>query len=225
MDFSVIVPARHRHQSLRKMIESVFKTIAQPDKTEIIVMADDDDSLTHDIARHYGVKLHSQPRHPDINSAYTNFAAMNLSSGKYLWSLTNGVEVLTDKWDDLARDAIESFVKKDRLCYIYVDDGINTGKGCCHPMMTRESCEALGCFVPPGNTWAAYHNLHTYFARLGHDRILRLPVKVGHPCRCVGVVAWGSCDVQKVAGLSTLPESSIEHYTSLLKRKIDCSST
>lgn len=197
MNVSIIVPTRSRLQRLTNMLHSVYDKAKEPDKVEVVLVYDNDDTETYDFLQSIleeipNSKALNRDRSPNLNNDYLNYAAKH-TQGKYIWGLGNDNEIVTENWDEVLINKCEAFLlnKRGRILYGYVADDIHddapfwTGGGCCFPIVSRESYEALGWFFPPEITkWGADHWLWIIYKSLKENRILdlRKDLKVLHYC-------------------------------------------
>lgn len=193
--FSVIINSRGRYQSLIASVDSVFKTAKNIDDVELFIMADSDDTTTHDTVKqimrdnpNWNINFHIQDRKINLNQHYTNRAA-SMGVGKYFFILGNDVEIRTQDWDAILEEAIENFLvdKPDRICYVYIDDDVHKPDeygGCCYPLVTKEAIDTVGFYLPAEcTTWGSDHWLWMIYLEISENRMLQ--------CRNVSVLNHG----------------------------------
>jgi len=200
IDFSLIIPTRDRISKLQGCLLSFFNKAQRKGNNEAIVIVDHDDigirSFSDFVLYHQmNVKILTVWRSEMMIRDYNNYGAQ-CSLGKYIWMLNDDYEMTTDHWDALLKKKIEDFCGSngDRVCYVMVDDSTHSpsnwncldSKGCCCPIQTRESVEALNGVMPwQINSWGADIALYHIYRNLPKPRILDCvkDVKVLHYCR------------------------------------------
>jgi hypothetical protein len=200
IDFSLIIPTRGRLSKLEGCLLSFFNKAKRKHNNEAILVVDHDDSSIRNfsdfiIHHELNVKILTVWRSEMMIRDYNNYGAQ-CSLGKYLWILNDDYEMTTDHWDDILKNKIEEFCHEnhDRVCYVMVDDSTHSesnwnclsSKGCCCPIQTRESVEALNGVMPwQINSWGADIALYHIYRHLPRPRILDCvrDVKVLHYCR------------------------------------------
>lgn len=196
IDFSIIIPTRARYTLLIRLLESILRQTYDLSKIEIFLMTDVDDVCTHDLISEFkyfnnnvNINLCKQERNEFINENYINKGA-SLSKGKYLWTLGNDCEIVTHHWDLIGKRKIEGYLqnKQDRICYIYINDDLPSGKrGCCFPLITRETFDCFQQrFMPKEITsYGADHWLWQCFNKVPYtSRILDISdsIVIKHYC-------------------------------------------
>lgn len=182
--FSIVIPSRERYSLLIRTLDNIYFKADNPNKIESIVIIDNDDEYSEIILKDYKnfnnfpVKIFKVNRGSNLNKDYYQYGFQQ-SSGKYLWGLGNDCEIITQHWDSILEQQIESFLvdKKDRLCYTYIGDDLNFNKrkwmGCCFPVFTREVFTALGCTFPIEiEAYGADHWVWQNFKKCRYNRIL-----------------------------------------------------
>lgn len=187
VDFSLIIPTRSRPELLRRCLLSFFSKAKRKPNNEAILLADHDDTSVRDISdfilsNHINAKVITVWRSDLMIRDYNNFGAQ-CTLGKYIWMLNDDFEMVTDNWDEKLKNVIEDFTQSngDRCAYVMVDDsthgpsGWNVlgARGCCCPIMTRETVEAMNGIMPwQINSWGADIALFHIFRKLAKYRIL-----------------------------------------------------
>jgi len=115
------------------------------------------------------------------------------SKGKYLWILNDDVEIRTNNFDKILEEEIEHYLSKksDRIFYGKCDETFRIRKRgwleqkyhnmdyACYPIITRETFEALGFFLPLEIAKSgADIALSAIMKGSIYDRSLRLPVTI-----------------------------------------------
>lgn len=198
IDFSLILPSRSRVSSLRRMLDSFYSRASHPEKLEAVVMADFDDPTMICFGQYISEQFQGRvifgQRSTKMIRDYNNYGSQ-CARGKYLFQLNDDFEMVTDHWDEIIANAIESFLadKRDRVAYVQIDDSTHTNWGredewgCCCPVLTVEAVDIMNAFMPNEiDMWGADIYLWRIFRRVNelYPRILRaLDVKVLHHCR------------------------------------------
>lgn len=200
IDFSLIIPTRERIHRLETCLLSFFNMAKRKHNNEAILVVDHDDkSIRHFsdfiIEHELNVRILTVWRSEMMIRDYNNYGAQ-CSLGKYVWILNDDYEMTTKNWDEILKNKIEPFCtgNKDRCAYVMVDDSTHTEanwncldeRGCCCPIMTRETTEALNGVMPwEINSWGADISLYHIFQKLPKRRILNCvkDIKVLHYCR------------------------------------------
>lgn len=173
---SIIVPTRHRRDGVRQLLESFRRTTSKPDLIEIIFIIDDDDTSYEDFTFD-GLAIKWVKVKAGLPMGALNMTGYRASSGAYVMLLNDDVELKTQGWDDVARNAFHNF--DDGIVLIHVNDRLFEDKLCTFPFMTREMCERMGGICPEG--YRRYriddhiYNVFNLLSVLGHNRILYLP--------------------------------------------------
>jgi len=165
------------------------------------------DIFKDDIFQHYNIHTILRPQSGilqlfNMTKYYVNHG-VRYSTGKYIWSVNAECKPETEHWDDIFITHIEQYLadKPDRIVYIGMDDDTQTPEavahgphkdlpgwkgvdrmktyGCCFPLTTRETHDAMGMHLPEELTfWGADVVFYQIFKALPYDRILWLLDKV-----------------------------------------------
>lgn len=154
MNFSLILPTRHRVELLTNLCTSIQRNTADPNNIEVLVACDSDDrdscklfeSITYPWFKGY-----VRDRGSSISRDYQNWLYAK-SSGKYIFILNDDVEIKTHKWDEIALSKIETYLydKFDGIFYGWVADSenirINQNRDAysCFPILSRSAIDTLG---------------------------------------------------------------------------------
>lgn len=197
-DISLIIPTRERIPFLERCLLSFFEKATHKHHVEALLVVDHDDTSIRNfgdfILKHeLNVRMISVWRSQMMIRDYNNYGAQ-CSLGKYIWILNDDYEMVTPNWDSIIREKVEEFCEKngDRCCYMMVDDSTHTNwgtaqrDGCCCPVFTRETAEALNGVMPwQIRSWGADTHVYRIFQHLSKNRVLDLTssLKVLHHCR------------------------------------------
>lgn len=189
INFSLMIPTRHRPTLLFNLIDSIVNNTQEKDKTEIIIMHDNDDNSTLQILEQIKLKFFNKikiticfrERSFNMNGDYYNYMATNIAQGKYLIAVNDDTRFIKFAWDTEANIKIEKYLedKPDGVFYGVVDDREVERKRnehywfSCFPLVSKKAVDALGFFFDPhiwkdGADWdllALYKNI---------DRVLDL---------------------------------------------------
>jgi len=176
--FSLIVPTRKAVESLRRFLESLSATAANPSDYEVILVIDDDDeeSVEFDVG---GMPLQVQKVivKPGLSMGGLNMAGYKASKGKYIMLVNDDVIVRTRGWDKTILSVFNSYA--DEIVLVHVNDLLFEDKLCTFPFVSRKFCEIAGGICP--DVYLRYriddhiYNLFNLIAVLGHPRIIYLP--------------------------------------------------
>lgn len=176
--FSLLLPSRKRVPYLKKLCASIATTAYDTNDIEVIVACDDDDIDTKTAKINFPwIKILSRPRVRNI-SAYFNWMYLH-SAGKYIWVMNDDMEILTDNWDAIAKEKLDSF-----QAYSYGrirHNGWNEANAWSpFPIVSRAAVDCLGYLMDerqPG--WSA--DSYLYKVYLSANCICDLPeIKVNH---------------------------------------------
>jgi|GEM_PF-4396631 len=196
--FSLVMPTRNRIGTLQRCLRSFFDNAQTPASVEVVLMCDFDDPTARDFGAivldpSWNVKVVFQHRSRKMIRDYNNYGSQ-CSTGKYVWQLNDDFEMTTRHWDAILRKRIEAFLadKPDRILYVQVDDSTHTNWevaskwGCCCPIISRETLDAMNCFMPSEiDMWGADVALWWIFLLLPQLRVLNAisEVKLLHHSR------------------------------------------
>lgn len=235
VNFSLIIPTRERIHQIEKCLHSFFNKASKRLKNEAILVVDNCDPSMRNFGDYItqnrlDIKMITVWRSEMMIRDYNNYGAQ-CSTGKYLWILNDDCEMVTDNWDMILKQKIEDFCSNngDRCCYTIIDDSTHTGRheshGCCFPILTRESVEAMNGIMPQEiSYWGADVALHKIFKALPENRILDTSgnVKILHHSRHSNSTAPDHinkriedlCTTKKKCGIDNYQE---EEYTDMLR--------
>lgn len=186
MNFSILIPTRNRPELLHGLLISIRGTVDDVGNVEVLVVYDDDDSLTEGIVKNeenwfsdIGVKFYKRSRSKNLSEDYINFLAKK-ARGKWLWILNDDCVVVNKDWDMYTKEILEG----KGVVYGFIDDGMSNWF-CSFPMLSREAYEKLGWFYDPRYpTNMADQFLFKVFEKTPY--VVTVPVKVKHLCWQMG---------------------------------------
>jgi hypothetical protein len=228
MKWSLILPSRERPALLMELVESFFGNAFAPADIELLVAMDLDDRTAESFEEYaanspYNIRIMKTKRTNFYHRDYHN-ELCKLASGMYIFGLNDECTILNKEWDRILSNRIEDFLvdKKDRLCYVMIDDGShivdentqNAGRytqadyGNCFPLLTRESVEKQGFYIPPEiNLWGGDSALWHIWREVDNRVLWAQDIKVKHNSGHTGTRAWDygfarAKEVSKVTGLT-----------------------
>lgn len=175
--FSLLCPSRGRHNLLKNLIDSLKKTVSDPNIIELLIVIDNDDLDTEKFLEQtnyknepFKIKIFKRERSEYSNRDYYNWLAQ-FSEGKYLWILGNDLVFKVKNWDFIIEKKIDDYLKNkpDRIACFGAKD--NTPKPDikqppfpCFPIVTREAFEELKFILHPEiKTWGADEALYELY--------------------------------------------------------------
>ena len=183
-NFSLMIPTRNRVILLTNLIESIVNNTQELDKTEIIVMYDNDDNSTKQVSENLllrfkdkiSINFYNRERSYNMNNDYYNNIALNIAKGKYLIAINDDTRFIKHSWDVEAIKKIDKYLedKSDGIFYGITDDREIERKRnehywfSCFPLVSKKAVNALGFFFDPyiwkdGADWdllALYKNIN-----------------------------------------------------------------
>lgn len=153
MKFSLILNSRHRSQLLGNLLESIYDTTKDQSQIEVLVSCDDDDKETYDFVKEHGdmwpwAKFSFIPRNRALVERFNNMA--KVCSGKYIFVLNDDVEILTQDWDVIAWNKLETV--EDGIVYGHTRDNScdkeQHAKYASFPIISKKAVDIVGCFMP-----------------------------------------------------------------------------
>lgn len=166
MRVSLLAPSRGRPESLERMVQSAFKTAAEP--VEVLCYWDEDDDSNYPMIE--GVTYVRGPRLV-LSEAWN--ACSEYAQGDIMGHLGDDVIFHTPHWDQLVVNRFDIFA--DKIAFVFGKDGNEHDRlkvfGT-HGFIHRRWVDAVGYFVPPyfssdhNDTWlndvAHIINRHVY---------------------------------------------------------------
>jgi hypothetical protein len=173
--FSLIVPTRNRPAQLHRMLDSVARTAAHPERVEVVLVIDEDDPQS--IATHPRLGVRHVVVPVGLTMGALNNAGFAASTGVYVMLLNDDVIVRTPGWDAIALDCIRQF--PDPFVLIHVNDSLMQNHLCTFPLVARAFYELAGEVCPV--EYARYRiddhieDVFNLLAVLGERRVVYLP--------------------------------------------------
>ena len=151
---SLLCPSRGRPAGLRTLIESVAATASLKQRVEILVYIDADDpnmagyQETFDALRNAGLglgRLEGIVGPPQSVSISWNLLA-SACGGDILMMANDDQVYVQSGWDERLDQATADY--PDGIYCMWFDDGINAGRHCAFPIVSRRWYESLDYFTP-----------------------------------------------------------------------------
>lgn len=136
---SLLLPSRLRPDLLRRFLDSVAATAHNPDRIEVVLYTDNDDSSTVGIS---SPRLNlTRLRGPRMHMSQLNSACAECSSGQLLMLVNDDVVVETVAWDQ----ALENLraQHQDEIFLAWPRDGVMNERLATFPILSRRSCSLL----------------------------------------------------------------------------------
>lgn len=143
--FSLIVPTRGRPEPLRRFLDSVAKTAADPEGVEVVLVVDEDDPASVAV-RHRRLALRQVVGPPGRTMGALNRAGYAASAGDYVMLLNDDVVARTPGWDATALKCFRRF--PDPVALLHVNDTLFRDQLCTFPLTSRAFCEMAGGICP-----------------------------------------------------------------------------
>jgi glycosyltransferase involved in cell wall biosynthesis len=184
--FSLIVPTRGRPEGLRRLLDSLLATAANPESIELIAVVDEDDVQSRDF-QYSALVFHTVVVPPGLSMGELNLAGYRTALGRYLMLLNDDVIARTAGWDAILKSVLEHY--PDGIVLGHVNDLLFSQKLCTFPLLTRDFCDLSGGIGRP--EYRRYriddhiHNIFDLLHTLGHTRRIYLPDVVFEHCNTV----------------------------------------
>lgn len=143
--FSLIVPTRQRTARLRRLFDSLAATTAHPDRVEVVLVLDDDDtaSLAFTETR---LPCRRTVGPPGRSMGALNQAGYAVASGRFVMLLNDDVLVRTPAWDREVGRVLNRY--PDGIVLGHVNDTLMRDRLCTFPILTRDYCRLAGGVCP-----------------------------------------------------------------------------
>jgi hypothetical protein len=140
---SVLCPSRERANRAYNYARSVLRTATHPSRIEIMFYIDDDDPQIEDYKR-------LLPKHLIIGPPISVSNSWNILAsdckGDILLMGNDDLIHKTEGWDVVLEENADTY--EDEIYCIFFDDGINSGKHCAFPAVSRKWFNTVGYFTP-----------------------------------------------------------------------------
>lgn len=156
---SILCPTRQRAERAYKYMNSVFNTAAHPDRIEILFYVDNDDPELEKYKGYFGYPNVSHFFPGDEEPYNVKLIVGEPISVSKSWNIlaercTGDILLMgnddllheTIGWDDVLEETSNEY--KDDIYCIFFNDGINAGRHCAFPSISRKWYETLGYFSP-----------------------------------------------------------------------------
>jgi hypothetical protein len=142
---SILTPTRERAKQAEAYAQTVFETAASPERVELLFYVDSDDSqkaLYEQFDLLNTTLIVGAPI--SVSKSWNVLAAM--CEGDILFMGNDDLYHVTKGWDVALEKTSNEYV--DDIYCIFFDDGINKGKHCAFPAVSRTWYNTLGYFAP-----------------------------------------------------------------------------
>ena len=168
---SLLLPTRGRPALVERLFKSIVETAARPERVEVILYADDDDTASHylDSDAMRVVRIVG----PAMTMGGYNNACLQQSRGDIIILVNDDMVIRTPGWDNAIADMDAGF--PDKIYLAYGNDLFKKRSFCTFPVLSRHTCELLVEPYPLAYR-GAFIDVHIFdiFKRLQHagfDRI------------------------------------------------------
>lgn len=142
VSITICFPTRGRPDNVKRLVESVLTTTANP--TQIVVYMDEDDDSLPIVGTLDAVSVIVGPR-KTLSSCYNDCA--EVAKGDILMFAGDDVVFRTKDWDVKVEEAFA--VYEDRILFVHGDDGYWGDNLGTHGFLHRNWINAVGYFTPP----------------------------------------------------------------------------
>lgn len=143
--FSLIVPTRGRIAQLRRLFDSLAATTAHPERIEVVLVLDADDSPSLAFAETRLPCVRTVGA-PGRSMGALNQAGCAVASGRFMMLLNDDVLVRTRGWDRLVGRVLDRY--PDGIVLGHVNDTLMRDRLCTFPILTRDYCRLAGGVCP-----------------------------------------------------------------------------
>ena len=146
---SILCPTRQRADRAHNYAWTAFTTANNPDRVEILFYVDNDDPEKE---LYIQWAVNATPYH--ISTTFGEPMSVSKSWNVLAEKCTGDILLMgnddliheTNGWDDILESTANEY--EDDIYCIFFDDGINHGKHCAFPAVSRKWYETLGYFTP-----------------------------------------------------------------------------
>lgn len=171
ISISLLLPTRGRPALVERLFKSIAETTAQPNRVEVILYVDDDDTGSH--------HLDSQDVHVVriIGSAISmggyNSACLDRARGDIIILVNDDMVIRTPGWDNMIAEMDAGY--PDKIYLAYGNDLFKKRDFCTFPILSRRTCELLVEPYPVAYR-GAFIDVHIFdiFKRLQHAGFCRI---------------------------------------------------
>jgi len=168
---SLLLPTRGRPALVERLFKSIAETTAQPERVEIILYVDDDDTSSHhlDSESFRVVRIIG----PAMSMGGYNSACLEQARGDIIILANDDMVIRTPGWDNMIAEMDAGFT--DKIYLAYGNDLFKKGDLCTFPILSRRTCELLVEPYPVAYR-GAFIDVHLFdiFKRLQHAGFSRM---------------------------------------------------
>ena len=168
---SLLLPTRGRKEKCLRFLDSLANTAARPEKIEIVLCVDEDDTESHNISHdHLHTKMIIGPRQ---TMGQYNTNCLKKSSGAIIFLVNDDIEVKTDGWD---KDVVNMHCQYSDEIYLgYPNDMFKKEKQPTFPIISKQLSDLLIDPFPDSykGSFIEYHLLDIFMRlkKRGFNRI------------------------------------------------------
>lgn len=143
---SLLLPTRQRPRQLEEFYQTAMQLADRPNKVEVVVYIDDDDSGYDDMRLPRLIKLRGERK--TISKCWND--CHEAANGEIFGHMGDDIRFRTPGWDTKVRDAFAEY--PDRIVFVYGDDGNGESERNefgTHGFIHRNWTDVVGYFVPP----------------------------------------------------------------------------
>jgi len=168
---SLLLPTRGRPALVERLFRSIAETTAHPDRVEVILYVDEDDTGSH----HLDSKDVRVVRivGPAMSMGGYNSACLERARGDIIVLANDDMVIRTPGWDNRVEEVDADFA--DRIYLAYANDLFKKRGLCTFPVLSRRTCELLVEPYPAAYR-GAFIDVHLFdiFKRLQHAGFERI---------------------------------------------------
>jgi len=148
---SILCPTRNRPTELTRMVESVYATVSDPTRVEVLFYVDLDDGISVPTIKGLTVPEGSRVDFM-VGSRITLTKCWNellsIAQGDLLMQGNDDVIFRTRGWDEMVEATFNRVT--DKILMVHgSDEGMHYNMFGAHPIVHRKWVDALGYFIPP----------------------------------------------------------------------------
>ena len=175
IDFSLLLPTRHRLVSLERLLKSIVATTHNPGTIEVVLYIDEDDKESQGISEP-GLSLIKLISSRETMGKMTNIT-YEASRGRFIMLMNDDVIFRTAEWDIRVGQSLKAF--NDEIILISGNDLYQRGGVGTFPILSRTTCKLMGGICPPEYKYS-HIDTHLYdifkkLVSLGYNRFVYLP--------------------------------------------------
>jgi len=152
MDFSIIIPTKHRVNAVNELVESIVNTSDNFKRIEICFYIDFDDTISKEgilaLIEKYGNNIKYTMSEEKLNlSQMWNYTYTNICTGEIIMLCADDIRFRTKSWDLAVKS--EFSLVDDKILLVFGDDLYHGSKLATHSFVHRKWIETSGFWLPP----------------------------------------------------------------------------